>query len=529
MALEARHIAFTHDHPVYLYGQNYMGAGEAYLGAIMFHLFGPSIFALRLGMLLLFLCALICCYLLARLVYGRKIALITLLLTIGGSGIIFAPELMAVGGAMETVLCGSLTFLLSSWLALHPAYLSNTGKEKTVSHTIRYGLLYGTWGLAVGLGLWSHLLVVPFILCSILILLIFCLPDLCSYLVFILGFGLLIGITPLIIYNMLAPFKDNSIAVFLGLHNTAYPDAPHGLSLWLKQLSGTLFDSLPMATGMPSLLNLDVRILPFYGPLTHESLIPIVFYGGWSSIYLTLLLIETRRSWPGKTLLFFLKKKSQQIDPEKRAAIIKQILRFFLALCVWLTLLSYASSATAAERPWSFRYLIGLLVTIPVVINPLCSRLFLLKKFTRDGRASLQRLLQTAIFTLMITLVIYGSIQSLQAIPEGNIRIQQQADLITFLHSRHISKIYSGYWVCDSLIFQSEEKIICAVLDDHLDPGLTRYSPYKNRVDSSRDHIVYIFTKDGDYHPDAAIKLLTQSGNYQKFESGAYMIFQAKR
>ncbi len=40
MGLEALHIAFRGEHPIYLYGQNYMGVGEAYLGAVMFHLFG---------------------------------------------------------------------------------------------------------------------------------------------------------------------------------------------------------------------------------------------------------------------------------------------------------------------------------------------------------------------------------------------------------------------------------------------------------------------------------------------------------
>src|SRR6185437_12410639 len=54
MGIEAIHIAFQGQHPIYLYGQNYMGVLEAYLAAPFFHLFGVSTFTLRLGMLIMF-------------------------------------------------------------------------------------------------------------------------------------------------------------------------------------------------------------------------------------------------------------------------------------------------------------------------------------------------------------------------------------------------------------------------------------------------------------------------------------------
>ena len=54
MALEALHIAYRGEHPVFLYGQNYMGTIEAYLGALLFHIFGVSSFSIRLGLALMF-------------------------------------------------------------------------------------------------------------------------------------------------------------------------------------------------------------------------------------------------------------------------------------------------------------------------------------------------------------------------------------------------------------------------------------------------------------------------------------------
>src|SRR5205085_6638824 len=54
MGVEALHIAFQGQHPVFLYGQDYMGVLEAYLAAFFFRLFGVSTFTLRLGMVIMF-------------------------------------------------------------------------------------------------------------------------------------------------------------------------------------------------------------------------------------------------------------------------------------------------------------------------------------------------------------------------------------------------------------------------------------------------------------------------------------------
>src|SRR6266851_737422 len=77
MGLEAMHIAFRGEHPVFLYGQNYMGMIEAYVGALLFRLFGVSLFSLRLGMVMLFALFLVSLYLLTSLLYGKKLALVS--------------------------------------------------------------------------------------------------------------------------------------------------------------------------------------------------------------------------------------------------------------------------------------------------------------------------------------------------------------------------------------------------------------------------------------------------------------------
>src|SRR5437763_7526896 len=119
MGLEAMHIAYRpHELPIFLYGQNYMRVLEAYLGAVFFRLLGISVFSLRLGMLLLFALFLITMYFLISFIYTKKLALFTLLLLALATRVLFLTELVAGGGAVETLLFGSLLLLLSSWLAL---------------------------------------------------------------------------------------------------------------------------------------------------------------------------------------------------------------------------------------------------------------------------------------------------------------------------------------------------------------------------------------------------------------------------
>src|SRR5579884_2428952 len=85
MGLMAMHIAYRGELPFFFYGQAYMGATEAYLAAAFFHIFGVSSFTLRLGLLLIFTIFLIAMYLLTRLLYTRKLALVVLAILALGS------------------------------------------------------------------------------------------------------------------------------------------------------------------------------------------------------------------------------------------------------------------------------------------------------------------------------------------------------------------------------------------------------------------------------------------------------------
>src|SRR5260370_40406197 len=135
IGLMALHILHRGEHPTFFYGQNYMGSLEAFLGAGLFHLFGPSIFTLRLGLVILFGLFLITIYLLASLLYSKKLALAALILLSLGSEGMLRQELLAIGGYPDTLLFGALILLIASWLAL--------SSNRDISQRERFGRCVG--------------------------------------------------------------------------------------------------------------------------------------------------------------------------------------------------------------------------------------------------------------------------------------------------------------------------------------------------------------------------------------------------
>src|SRR5690242_12608632 len=168
MGLMALHILNRGEHPIFFYGQSYMGAFEAYLGAALFRLFGVSVFTLRLGTILLFALFLVSMYFLTSLLYTKKLALVVLILLSFGSIVVLDTQLIALGGYPELLLFGSLAMLLASWLAL------TSGQYTSWRIKCWRFIGYLCWGLVVGLGFWSDFLMIPFILASGLLLALFC-------------------------------------------------------------------------------------------------------------------------------------------------------------------------------------------------------------------------------------------------------------------------------------------------------------------------------------------------------------------
>src|SRR6266699_1742521 len=108
MGIMAMHIAYKGEHPIFFYGQNYMGTLQAYLGVAFFRLFGISVFSFRLGGVLFFILFLVIMYCLTSLLYTKKLALITLALLSLGSSIMLDAEIAGLAGYPELLFFCSL-------------------------------------------------------------------------------------------------------------------------------------------------------------------------------------------------------------------------------------------------------------------------------------------------------------------------------------------------------------------------------------------------------------------------------------
>ncbi len=518
--LEAMHIAFRGEFPIFMYGQNYMGVLEAYIGAILFHLFGISLFSLRLGMLILFALFLLSIYYLTKLLYSPQMALVTLaILSVGSAGILL-PEMMVVGGAVETLLFGALLLLLATWLSLC--------SEQEMSTRKKWQRIAGfaTWGCCTGLGLWSHLLVVPFVLVSGLLLLLFCRREWRTRISLALFAGLAIGLFPLLAYNVTAAPGHDSLSTFFQLYNAGMPSAPDPHFIQ-KQLSGTFLNSLPYATGMNTLC--DVREMPFFSA-TSSPVGCILAQGGWSLGYLVLLTIAT-----GMTIGSL--RKLRKLHPgtrnnwsaEERKMAILNTAQLMLLLSAAITIFLFAHSPNAASRPWSTRYLVGLLIATPAVLWPLWNGIGNgIAPFSHRMRhIRLMTFFRRTILILLLFLFAVEMLYTTTQIPSIEARNAQDKVIKQYLIHTGALHIYSGYWECDRFIFLTQEKIICSVVNEDMSAGLTRYAPYYAIVHADPS-AAYVFPQNSTYERIFEEKIAYSNEQFQKIILDGYVVYRPK-
>ena len=517
MGLMARHIAYRGEYPIVFYGQNYMGALEAYLAAALFHLFGPSLFTLRLAVIFLIALFFVSIYLLTSALYTKKLALVTLVLLSLGSSYLFTRELIATGGSAETLLFGSLAFLLSFWLALtYGQYLSPRRQWLRL-------VGYGCWGLVVGLGLWSDLVVLPFFAMASLLLVLFCWRELRSWAPLCLLLGLLIGAFPLLVYNFNAFHGADSLSIIVGLFHGSTTQAPRTLHQVLQAVKGTTLISIPAATGNPFC---PVSELPWIGESSPPSLQCTAIHEGWGLGYILLLsiavLLATGTLWQLRDRI-----RTRTESFAERQTIVRHVARFMLLGSAVLAIGVYALSSGPMSWPGIHaRYLIGLLIVTPAVIAPLWSAVSTIK-LPLEGLAKVKVVAAGAVLLVIGTLLLIGTINTFREIPANNVTNQQQEALINDLLHIGATHIYTDYWTCDRVAFISNERIICGVLDpDLVGTHNNRYMPYLAIVEAD-PHSAYVFLVNSPQATTMARQAATPGVHYQRFLFDGYIVYQA--
>ncbi len=517
LGLMALHIAYRSEYPIFFYGQGYMGPFEAYLAAILFHILGPSLFVLRLGLILIFCLFLVSIYLLISLLYTKKLALLTLFLLALGSPEIFSIQLRAIGGYPETLLFGTLQLLIASCLAF------SCRRDMPTHKRWRHLALYACWGFLVGFSIWTDLLVLPFVLTSALVLLVFCWPEWRTWAPLTVIASFVLGVLPLIIYNLTVPYQESTLYDFLHVYRsdaTATIDVKH-IPL-VQKIVGTLLVGVPNATGANPIC--PDQNLPLFGLFNRSTLNCTLFQGSWSIGCLLLLILAVflniRAIWKQRHTA------SCSLTPaESRQATVRYFARLMLLASACLTILLFALSPVSALNPWSnSRYLFCLLVATPAIIAPLWEHLSEVS-ISSSWKDKLLAVAKGTVLIYIAVVLVMGFVNTIKAIPATQQFNRQQDALIADLMRMGATHIYSEYWTCDRIIFLSDERIICGVVTNLIEPGYNRYQPYYTMV-AKDPHAFYVFPLGSSPAFHFAGMVAFKHLHFRRFIFDGYIVFQ---
>ncbi|GHO49576.1 glycosyltransferase family 39 protein [Ktedonospora formicarum] len=535
VGLMARHIAYLGAHPLFYYGQDYMGPLEAYLGAAFFWLLGPSPFSLRLGLVIIFALFLICFYALTARLYSKGLALFSLaLLSLGTPEVIFR-QLSAAAGTPEYIFFVTLLLLLTSWLAFtatpEAKGKSNSAHAKTGRSRLPwYRLLaYAAWGAIAGLAIWSHLLSVAFVVIAGPMLILCCYRELRPSVVVTLLLMLFICVSPQLLYKFFVPTSPTQASLFGGgYHETSGP-APLALSgkeagirpsLGL-QIAGNLMVTLPIAIDANGVCSLNSgNAWPLTSQTSSQTLVCSGVHGAWGIGFLVLWFMATivaaKRLW-----INWRRVRDQEHALEQRHEMVRQAARLTLLLSAGAAefVLSFNQLANAVT-PWtSSRYLVGVLIATPAVLSPLWENRQKGKDLWRSLKGRIKVVCKYSLLLLILLSCLLGTFNIFtQEVPRAQATQLHDSQLVERLLAAGATRIYTNNWMCDRLAFESDERIICSALDQHLHPGLDRYFPYRAIV-AQDPHPFYVF-------PQGSVQtlLFVQLAKEQHIE---YVVFTA--
>jgi hypothetical protein len=512
MGIEAIHIAFQGQHPIYLYGQDYMGVLEAYIAAPFFHLFGVSAFTLRIGMILMFALFMVAIYQLATLLYSKKLALVALGLLSLATPDMLIQQLRAVGGAIETILFGAWMFVIAYLLA------ASAGRKSRK----RY-FLFVAWGFTAGIALWVHILVLPFVLSSGLLILVFCHREWRSWAIPCLLLGLLVGGFLLIPGYMAIP---NALGIqgAGGILQNASP--AELMNLPQKQLASTFLWGIPLATWIqPVCTSQD---LPYLGSGSPSTLSCALIQGSWSAGYLLLLISGLSMAC---TACWKLRRqqhtRQHAVSEAEHKEEVAQFARLVLLFTGIMVIALYLLSPLSGLKPASTRYLVGLLVITPGILWPLW-QLTSLEKHHISFKTTTKWLSRVALISVALV-VLSGTVYTITTVPAAYANTRQQERLVQDLLKLNVRRVYLEYWACYRLLFQSQEQILCAKPPYPPIVGDDRYEP-DTRVVWADPNAAYMFPAGNTQEITLFEQYMKTKGKrFQKFFVDGMVLYRVKQ
>ncbi|MEU1645134.1 hypothetical protein [Micromonospora zamorensis] len=435
--LAALHIGQGRERPVFLYGQHYMGMLESYLAAPLLAVAGPSWPVLRLPMLALYALFLYLIHRLTRRLCTPWFATFVVgLLALGGERVV-RDQITVVGGRPEVKPAVLLMLLLTVGLA------AGTVRRRRLAVAV--------FGLLVGLAAWSDWLILPYLAVAGLALVWAVRRELLGWSGLLLVVGAVVGVAPMILDNLRAGPGEDSLSVFREVSTKAGPTPP-----WSDRIRGGLLEGVPLAHG----------------------LCPVGGCGRWQQwfgvLYPVLLVV-------GAVLAVLAYRRAAAAPRGERVGPVVQLA---LVAGAALTLLSYVRSPLAATSPLdNARYLSVLQLSLPAVLWPLWVAAVACWRGTVGALGRLTGALSTAVLAALTATTVVITVL-FAATDTGASRTEERGarELAAALRADGPHEVYGDYWTCNRLIFNTDETVVCGVLDGDLSPGQNRYRPYWRQV-----------------------------------------------
>ncbi|WP_154944002.1 hypothetical protein [Micromonospora palomenae] len=465
MGLAALHIARGEDFPVFFYGQAYMGALEAYLAAPLLALAGPSVLALRLPLLALYALFLLLSWRLTRRLGGdRWFALLVVGLLALGADRIVKNQLIAGGGYPELNPIGAGLALLTLDLV--------TGRP--AGRPWRFA----GFGFLAGLTVWVDPLLLPYVLALGAVLVTMTGRDLRGRHGVLLAGAALVGAAPLLGYGLAHGHNPLAAAVTAG--------GGDAVASWADRLHGGLV--LGPALGMGLCSPGHCATWQLWWALALPVLLVLAGLSAWRAWRAdgvrAVRADDVRAARADNVRADNVRADGVRADSVRadgaRAVRAGAAVRLALLAGAVGTLAAYTVSSAAGRTPVeSARYLSCLAVSLPALLWPLWT------VARRRGPVDLPRLAAVGALVALLGTATVATAGALSTVPANRAEAQRHRALVEALRERDVRHVYGEYWTCNRLTYATGEKIVCAVLDETLRPGLDRLPAYPRAVRES--------------------------------------------
>jgi 4-amino-4-deoxy-L-arabinose transferase-like glycosyltransferase len=442
LGIMAYHIQ-TGDRPVFFYGQPYAGSLEAYMAALLFHLFGAHDGTLRLPALAFSVVFVGTVYWLGMVLYGYRIAVVAGLFLALGPALLIVWSTAAGANYIEAMVFGTVLLLLAVRypdLRVMPVAVAVGG------------------GLLAGLGLWIQPMIgeylLPLVVAYVLRLRVDrsarpCVDWLRSVRSLVaMGVAVVAGAAPLLVYNLREHWATLSYLYHAGL------DGDHvavGVRLVTQTLPVLVGLAMPdrnraafaqLAGGHPLLyaagVGIGVYILARLA--LPSSGVPRRVAALWRSAC-----SDHSSASPGGTTAPL---RSQEPLPWARPVADRAardgVLALFASACLLVFVVSgFGAKDWATSMP---RYLLPLYTSTPLVLDCLLAR--------RPGH------LKAWATVLAFSVLFLGNVAMTIAFRPERALYGPIERLVTLLEGRHVRVVYANYWLAYRITFETHERVL---------------------------------------------------------------------